>query len=414
MNMNHVLEQIRRKRYDLAETEILKEVGNWYIHSLIYRLQDKYEEERALLNAVRPSEIGNPYFNERLQWHDLTMREKCEGRPSLRLPIDPARGPLQSTVDKLCFVSAGDSRYFDLLVELLESLKATRIYKDTPINVIDCGLSEGEKRYLSGNFQVREIKPPTWDLPVRLGEIPAELEAMAVRAFLPMNFPGYEYYFWIDADAWIQDERSLASFIYNAETVGLGISCSSPAAAGKSYYTQITERETLQFMDPAYHDFDLFRRSGGVSVGAFCIKSGSPIDALWREVMARNTASRGFHFFSDTDSCSIAALLENIPVLSFEHHCHNSFQLENGILFYRDSPVGIVALPSSLKWQRYDKVVESVNTGKSMGLLEQVNSMDRDALLSIKRSLLAYRTLPWRDKPALEAMLCESLASSID
>ena len=323
------------------------------------------------------------------------MQETFESRPPLHLPLDPESTPSQSTLDKLCFVSAGDSKYFDLLVEMLESLKATRLYRDTPVNIIDCGLSNEERGYLSDALQVREIRPPIWHPALALAEVPSGLEAMAVRAFLPMNFPGFSYYFWIDADAWIQDERSLTRFISNAVTTGLGISCSSPAAAGKSFYTQITERDTLRFIDPAFRDLDLFNKFGGVSVGAFCIRAGSAMDTLWQEVMTRNTESRGIHFFSDTDSCTIAALISEVPVLPFEHHCHNAFQLENGVFFYRDAPIGIVAMPGDAKWQRYDRILESVNTERSMALLQQLSSADREAFLSIKRSTLAYKTFSW-------------------
>ena len=159
-----------------------------------------------------------------------------------------------------------------------------------------------------------------------------------------MNFPGFGYYFWIDADAWIQGDRSLAHFISNAETAGLGISCSSPAAAGKCFYIQTIGRDTLQFIEPAFRNFDLFNKFGGVSVGAFCIRANSAIDTLWQEVMTRNTESQGIHFFSDTDSCTIAALMSEVPVLSFEHHCHNAFQLQNGVVLYLDAPIGIVAI----------------------------------------------------------------------
>ena len=295
---------------------------------------------------------------------------------------------------------------------MLESLKATRLYRDTPVNIIDCGLSNEERGYLSDALQVQEIRPPIWDPPLALEETPSGLEAMAVRAFLPMNFPGFSYYFWIDADAWIQDERSLAHFVSNADKTDLGISCSSPAAAGKSFYTQITERDTLLFIDPAFRDFDLFNKCGGVSVGAFCIKAGSAMDRLWQEVMTRNTESRGIHFFSDTDSCAIAALMSEVPVLSFEHHCHNAFQLENGVFFYRDAPIGIVAMPSDAKWQRYDTILESVNTERSIALLQQLSSADREALLSIKRSTLAYKTFSWRAKPQIAAILRQATAGT--
>lgn len=133
-----------------------------------------------------------------------------------------------------------------------------------------------------------------------------------------------------------------------------------------------------------------------MGVGAFCISANSAIDTLWQEVMTRNTESRGIHFFSDTDSCTIAALMSEVPVLSFEHRYHYAFQLQNGVFFYRDAPIGIVAMPGDVKWQRCDRILESVSTERSMALLQQLSSSDREAFLSTKRSTLAYKTLPWR------------------
>jgi hypothetical protein len=76
------------------------------------------------------------------------MQKGFESRPPLHLPLDLESIPSQSTLNDLCFVSAGDSAYFELLVEMLESLKATRLYRDTPVNIIDCGLSNEERSYL--------------------------------------------------------------------------------------------------------------------------------------------------------------------------------------------------------------------------------------------------------------------------
>lgn len=215
----------------------------------------QYKREKSLFEIVGNSKIGSQYPDERKHCHRVTMQQEFESRPPLHLPLDSESAPAQSTLDKLCFVSAGDSKYFDLLVAMLESIEATRLYNDTPINIIDCGLSKEERDYLSDVLQVREIKPPIWPLSLELEGIPSGLQAMAIRAFLPMNFPGFGYYFWIDADAWIQDERSLAHFISNAETAGLGISCSSPAAAGKCFYTQTTERDTPSVYRPCVSGF---------------------------------------------------------------------------------------------------------------------------------------------------------------
>jgi hypothetical protein len=100
---------------------------------------------------------------------------------------------------------------------------------------------------------------------------------------------------------------------------------------------------------------------------------------------------------------------------SFEHHCHDTFQWENGVCLYDDARVGIVAMPADAKWQHYTRILKSVNTQRCIQIVAQISSTDRERLLAIKRSMLASRTLPWRDKPQIAAMLNEALlgASSV-
>ena len=408
VNKNVILSHIQEKRYDLAEKKIVKKPEFFYILSLLYRLQDKYDKEKELIEEALKFNINKEYFSERKSWHELPMEERCEFRPPLHLPIAPDQVPAKATLEQLCFVSAGDSLYFNLLVELLESLKATRLYKNQPINLIDCGFSETEKKYLKSHFMVKEIKDPGWDIPLQ-EEFPNGFKAMVARAFLPKHFPGYQYYFWIDADSWIQDERALVNFITNAERVGLGISCSSPASRGKSFFTQITHRGTLKYIDPEYQMIDLFKSSGGVSVGAFCIKSESTVQSLWSKIITKNTLSKGFYRMADTDSCTIAALLENIPILSYDHHCHGGFQIDNGVFIRKDLIVGIVALPAKKKWIRYRRIPECTFTEKGAAILNQMDPAAREKFFSIKRHLYSYKTFPWKDKPHIEKLLCESI-----
>jgi hypothetical protein len=76
----------------------------------------------------------------------LPLVKKLEERPALKLSRD--RLPRAEVLETLVFVSAANTKYFQLLVELLESIKATEVYKEVPVCILDCGLTVDEKHLL--------------------------------------------------------------------------------------------------------------------------------------------------------------------------------------------------------------------------------------------------------------------------
>ena len=65
---------------------------------------------------------------------------------------------------KNVIVSLADSNYFELLNELVDSIKSFEQSKDTAICILDAGLSEQQKNILSK--KVDEIKSAEWDIDV--------------------------------------------------------------------------------------------------------------------------------------------------------------------------------------------------------------------------------------------------------
>ena len=65
---------------------------------------------------------------------------------------------------KNVIVSLADSNYFELLDELVNSIKSFEKSKDTAICILDAGLSAEQKEILSK--KVDEIKPAEWDIDV--------------------------------------------------------------------------------------------------------------------------------------------------------------------------------------------------------------------------------------------------------
>jgi len=124
---------------------------------------------------------------------------------------------------KNVIVSLADSNYFELLNELVDSIKSFEKSKDTAICILDAGLSEQQRNILSK--KVDEIKSAEWDIDVPAFKVEGKewLKSQVSRAFLPKYFPSYEKFLWIDCDAWVNDWNSVELYFKACENGKLGI-----------------------------------------------------------------------------------------------------------------------------------------------------------------------------------------------
>ena len=124
---------------------------------------------------------------------------------------------------KNVIVSLADANYFELLNELVDSIKSFEKSKDTAICILDAGLTSEQKIILSK--KVDEIKSAEWDIEVPAFKVKGKewLKSQVSRAFLPKYFPNYEKYLWIDCDAWVNDWDSVELYFKACEDGKLGI-----------------------------------------------------------------------------------------------------------------------------------------------------------------------------------------------
>ena len=120
-------------------------------------------------------------------------------------------------------VSLADSNYFELLNELIDSIKKFEQSKNVSICILDAGLTEDQKNKLSE--KIDEIKIAEWNIEVPSYKVSGKewLKSQVSRAFLPKYFPGYKKYLWIDCDAWINDWQSVELYFKACENGKLGI-----------------------------------------------------------------------------------------------------------------------------------------------------------------------------------------------
>ena len=124
---------------------------------------------------------------------------------------------------KNVIVSLADSNYFQLLLELVESIQRFKESENVAICVLDAGLTSDQKDILAN--KVDEIKSAEWDIPVPGYKVRGKewLKSQVSRAFLPSYFPNYEKYLWIDCDAWVNDWSCVDLYFKACENGKLGI-----------------------------------------------------------------------------------------------------------------------------------------------------------------------------------------------
>ena len=134
---------------------------------------------------------------------------------------------------KNVIISLADANYFELLDELVNSIKRFRESANTAICILDAGLSEEQKKQLSQ--KVEEIKSAEWDIDVPDFKVKGKewLKSQVSRAFLPKYFPGYKKYLWIDADAWVNSWNAIELYFKGCKNNKLSIATSADRAYGR-------------------------------------------------------------------------------------------------------------------------------------------------------------------------------------
>ena len=235
--------------------------------SLGYQREWRFEKERLMLiKALENPDLRNlSYIQTRLEWlsrptfHLDPEKSRVQPRALLDIPRDPQFIPQQSTIDHLCFVTATNhnSPHFELAVQMMESIKATKHYNHNTIGVIDLGMRDDQKQYLIDRFGARiAIFSQIFDLSSinpgdanNVGRVAEKARSLMSRAF-----PGFQYYYWFDCDTWIQDENAVDKMVYYTEKQGM---CASIVFLG-GYWRHGHFRNPLYGRDVSKEDFDRY------------------------------------------------------------------------------------------------------------------------------------------------------------
>jgi len=222
----------------------------------------------------------------------------------------------------LIIISAGDSGYFPLLVDAVLSVRA--LDPAVPIGVLDLGLQPEQVERLTA-LGARVVKPG-WDVafPGR-DRMPETFKAQVARPFLPRHFPGYAMYFWLDADAWLQEWRAVELYRAAAGRDKLAITVEIDRAYKRHYKRPKFFGLSLPWKTYrtafGWRIADRLGRNPFANVGVFALHREAPHWEAWQRVMTR-VLQRTQFFYAEQIALNYAIFAEGLPANFLPAYCN--------------------------------------------------------------------------------------------
>lgn len=252
--------------------------------SLLHRCLGEYAEDRTLIIKAHALYSENIYIKQRWNWYHVPLLGHLLPRQPLRLSSKSHKTPTPETLAQMCFVTSGSSNqiYFDLLIQQIESIKATVHYANVSICILDAGLTPEQKNILTAHFDHLTIKDPLWDLEMPKGTHPVMKNAIS-RAFIDLHFPEYRYYMWLQNDSWVQDENSIHDFLYQARINGAGLVLKEDEKVWTKHNLFVKSNALYKRYPQSYDTFLNKRRNYTCAV--FCIDKKTGFFDTWRQTL---------------------------------------------------------------------------------------------------------------------------------
>jgi len=232
---------------------------------------------------------------------------------------------------KNVIVSLADSNYFNLLNELIDSIKHFDKDNTTAICILDAGLEKEQVNKLSS--KVDEIKSAEWDIQVSSIKVRGKewLKSQVSRAFLPKYFPNYNKYLWIDCDAWVNDWSSIELYFKACENGKLGIT----QTLGPGYRIMskvnwlfgkiaIIKSQNFKHAISSKIGMDKARKlafAPHVNIGVFSLEKNSSCWDIWQKNL-ETTLKSGKIFGSEGLAINMSIYIDNVETEFLPLNCN--------------------------------------------------------------------------------------------
>ena len=218
-------------------------------------------------------------------------------------------------------VSLADEKYFNLLEELIESIKCFPESKNIAICVLDAGLNQDQIDKIKN--KVDEIKKAEWDIEVSSLKVKGKewLKSQVSRAFLPKYFPNYKKYLWIDCDAWVNDWSSIELYFKACDKGKLGITQSiGPGyrvlSKVKWLFGKLAIIKSQNFKHAVSSKINMQKArkiafAPHVNIGVFSLENSSSVWNVWQNNL-KETLKHGRIFGSEGLAINLSVYVDNV------------------------------------------------------------------------------------------------------
>ena len=218
-------------------------------------------------------------------------------------------------------VSLADEKYFNLLEELIDSIKSFPDSKNIAICVLDAGLNQDQIDKIKN--KVDEIKKAEWDIEVSSLKVKGKewLKSQVSRAFLPKYFPNYKKYLWIDCDAWVNDWSSIELYFKACDKGKLGITHSiGPGyrilSKVKWLFGKLAIIKSQNFKHAVSSKINMQKArkiafAPHINIGVFSLEKSSSVWSVWQNNL-KETLKHGRIFGSEGLAINLSVYVDNV------------------------------------------------------------------------------------------------------
>lgn len=228
-------------------------------------------------------------------------------------------------------VTLADSNYFELLLELIASIKKFEESKNVAICVLDAGLNSKQVEIIKDKVDI--VKKANWDIPVPSYKTFGKewLKSQVSRAFLPNYFPDFSKYLWIDSDAWVSSWDTIELYFKACDNGKLGITQS--VGSGYRILTKVKwlfgkvaliKSQNYKHAKKSGFSENVARKiafAPHINIGVFSLEKNSKCWKLWQDIL-RKALSSGNVFGSEGLAINLAVYDKNIDVEFLPLYCN--------------------------------------------------------------------------------------------
>lgn len=281
---------------------------------------------------------------------------------------------------KIAIVTSADRNYYEMLNELIASIRRFDESKNIKICVVDGGLNDNQIQKLKNKvFSIKKVKHDLDN--VTKYERKPYFAGLVSRIFLRETFPEFDKFIWIDSDAWVNSWKAveylieassdgklaavatadrhnekLLSFKWLFRSVGIMKSQNFKHAVSSSYGLKISRKIALK---------------PHINCGVFALNSDSDFWSIWKQHY-KFSILKGRFFASEQLAMNICIYHEGLNSELLPHFCNwiptqqNTLWDENKNSFveqyYPNNEIGIMHLAGGIfvdsKDMRNDKNIK--------------------------------------------------------